>query len=165
MKKKILGLTLIAISAVSFSSMAQQPTATDNCTQKKECIKNGKQCRANKPNPFEGMNLTDTQKSQLKQLDENNKAARKQMKEAKKQERQKMNQQNRQARMEAKKKYLNDVKNIVGEDNYVIYLENIVLTQPGQKGGKMMKPGKGPKDHKGDRKGARPDGQPKAPRA
>ena len=67
MKKKILGLALIAMSVVTFSGMAQTTNKDNNV--KKENIKGkkaDKQVRRNQVNPFEGLNLTDAQKTSPK---------------------------------------------------------------------------------------------------
>lgn len=66
MKKKILGLALVAISLVAFNGNAQT-TTTDN-TPSQENVKGKKgdrQGRRDKVNPFDGLNLTDAQKTRL----------------------------------------------------------------------------------------------------
>lgn len=83
MKKKILGLALIAMSVVTFTGMAQTTNKDNNV--KKENIKGkkaDKQMRRNQVNPFEGLNLTDAQKTQLQNLDTQRKAARDQQMKA-----------------------------------------------------------------------------------
>ena len=70
MKKKVLGLALVSMSLVSFNSMAQNQS--NDTTTKQETVKEkktDKQNRRNQINLFEGLNLTEAQKSQLQQLD------------------------------------------------------------------------------------------------
>ncbi|MDY3857580.1 MAG: hypothetical protein SO006_01750 [Muribaculaceae bacterium] len=87
---------------------------------------------------FAGMNLTDTQRSQLARLRQNRQAADSAARAQARQERQtaRADRQNRDSlnmvkRTQAKREYLNSVRSIVGPENYVIYLENIVLQSPG----------------------------------
>lgn len=163
MKKKILGLALIAMSVVTFAGMAQTTNKDNNV--KKENIKGkktGKQMCCNQVNPFEGLNLTNAQKTQLQNLDTKCKAARdQQMKECK--ENRQCNDSTRMAeRRAAKKSYLDQVKAIVGPEQYVVFLENFYVNA-GNRGNKALKPGKRHDKHgsvhghgnKHDRKGGK----------
>lgn len=159
MKKKILGLALIAMSFVTFTSMAQS-NSSDSSTTRQEKVKTIKENRkGNRPekNPFEGMNLTETQKSQLKQLDEKRKAERQQKAEARKAEKtakadksaktDKNNQADKAAKMAerraAKKAYLDEVKAIIGPEQYVVFLENMYTDNGGHRHGNKADIGQG----------------------
>lgn len=151
MKKKILGLALIAMSFVTFTGMAQS-NSSDSSTTRQEKVKTTKENRKdNRPekNPFEGMNLTETQKSQLKQLDEKRKAEHRQKAEARKAEKtakadksprtDKNNQADKAAKMAerraARKAYLAEVKAIIGPEQYVVFLENMYADNGGHRRG------------------------------
>lgn len=163
MKKKILGLALIAMSVVTFTGMAQS-TNKDNTVKKEDtkCNKTGKRLRCNQMNLFEGLNLTDAQKTQLQNLDTQCKAARdQQMKECK--ENRQCNDSTRMAeRRAAKKSYLDQVKAIVGPEQYVVFLENFYVNGA-NRGHKAMNPGRRHDKHgsihghgnKHDRKGGK----------
>ena len=168
MKKKILGMALAAMALVAFNSNAQTATtASKDNAVKKECV-NGKKCtkefRGAKANPFEGMNLTEAQKTKLQQLDDKRKAdhkakaeARKSARKADKQAGKQMSkemkaqakEQMRAERKAAKKAYLAEVKSIVGNDNYVTFLENSYMDGGKGKCKAGMGKGKGHKDGKG----------------
>lgn len=163
MKKKILGLAFIAMSLVSTSALAQtESTATkDNCTQT-ECLNKGgkagkgfKKARKGRC-AFEGLNLTDAQKAQLKQLGEKREAA---AREARKQK-QASDSTMRAARRASKKAYLEEVKAIIGPDQYVVFLENFYINGGNQQGKTAMRPGKdGRHGDKGMRFDHRKDGK------
>lgn len=137
MKKKFICIAIAAMSLVSFNSFAQ---TSDNSSSndKVKCERSEKQCRQNKANPYEGLTLSDAQKQQLEQLDSKRKAERKQKAEARKAEK-KQNaearkadrQQNAEAckaeRRASRKAYLEEVKAIVGPEQYVLFLENIAI--------------------------------------
>lgn len=164
MKKKIFGLALVSMSLIAFTGMAQ----SNNQSQKTEKIENVKKQKANRPerkpkaDPFADLNLTEAQKSQLQQLNEKTRDARKQQMQAQKESKKRDNEARMTERRDAKKKYLAEVKSILGEDKYVTFLENMYIN-----GGDTPKPGKASmgnprdmknkKDAKGD-KGKKHDG-------
>lgn len=174
MKKAILSL---AIAALAFSSLPAFAQAPDNngkaCENPTECTQARKGRHDNGPkasNPFEGITLTDAQKASLEALRtkraEACKAAR-----AEKQKSDSARMATRKAERKAKARArLDEVKAILTPEQYVVYLENIVIDQPaprhdqgdkarrshGNNGGKD-----GRKD--GHRRGPRPEGQ--APQA
>ncbi len=182
MKKKVLGLALMAMALVGFNGMAQDNTQNCNnqsCTSQTQCQKGNKgmkkEAREAK-NPYEGLNLTDAQKSKLAQLDSKRQAERKAKMEALKADKnaQKADKSksdaDRKAKMEARKadkiQYLQEVKEIIGPDQYVVFLENFYVNGGSQQGGKAihqskagkkgMAHNKGGKDQrKGDRKGGK----------
>lgn len=135
MKKKIFGTAIVALSLTAFAGNAQTPAA-DNGTQcgTSQCCKqkSDKQscCGKQAVNPFDGLNLSDAQKTQLEQLKEKCQSAR-----AEKAKAQKADRQNRaDARRAEKKQYLEDVRAILGTDQYVVFLENMVLNGGGNNG-------------------------------
>lgn len=153
MKKKILGLALIAMSFVTFTSMAQS-NSSDSSTTRQEKVNTTKENRkGNRPekNPFEGMNLTETQKSQLKQLDEKRRTEHRQKAEARKAEKTakagKNNQADKAAKMAerraARKAYLAEVKAIIGPEQYVVFLENMYADNGGHRHGNKAAVGQG----------------------
>ncbi len=149
MKKKILSLTLIAMSLVAFTGMAQNKT--DNNSPKKELVKgqkgDRKDMKADRPNPFEGINLTDAQKTKLQELNAKQKADRQQQAQARKDEKKRNDQAKATDRRASKKAYLEEVKAIIGPDNYVVFLENMYINGGGQGHGKAIKQGqRGGKD-------------------
>ena len=182
MKKKVLGLALMAMALVGFNGMAQNNSQKNaqGCKAQTECAKGGKgmkkEAREMK-NPYEGLNLTDAQKSKLAELDSKRMADRKAKMEARKSDNKgqkadkSRNEADRKARMEARKadkmEYLKEVKAIIGPDQYVVFLENFYVNgggnhnggkaiRQGKNGHKSMAHNKGMKGHrKGDRKGNR----------
>ncbi len=187
MKKKVLGLALMAMTLVGLNGMAQtssQSCNTQNCKAQTECTKANKgmkkEAREAK-NPYEGLNLTDAQKSKLAELDSKRMADRKAKMEARKADSnsQKADKKNmtdaekqaaKKAMMDARKadkiKYLQEVKEIIGPDQYVVFLENFYVNGGGQQGGKAIHQSKGGKkgmahnksgkdQRKGDRKGGK----------
>ncbi len=182
----------MAMALVGFNGMAQNKAQNCNnqaCTSQTQCL-NGKQggkqgakkeARVAK-NPYEGLNLTDAQKTKLAELDSKRQAAKQAKMEARKAEAnnaQKADKKNltdaekqaaKQAKMDARKadklEYLQEVKEIIGPDQYVVFLENFYVNGGGQQGGKAIKQGNrdgkkgmahnksGKDQRKGDRKGS-----------
>lgn len=146
MKKKILSLAVIAMSMFSINAVAQNPTT--NNAPAKECKKeckasqcNDQKCDKQCPTLFSGMNLTADQQAQLKALQEKRVTKMRQRAESAKAQKKSDRRQNDSLRMADRKNYLEEVKAIVGPDQYVIFLENIVLNNPQGKGHSVM-PGK-----------------------
>lgn len=160
MKKTVLGLAIAAMSFTAFSTMAQT-TACNNaascnneqvCTTNAACTKADTVCAL-----FDGLNLTDTQKAQLQKLNANRRIAREQMAKTRKETKMRDVQAARADRRASKKQYLEEVKAIIGPDQYVTFLENVYINgvngqRPGNKAafakenrGKAhaMRPGKG----------------------
>lgn len=177
MKKTILSLAILLASSASISAFAQAPAQkaqTDKTEMKAR--KGGERKQA--PNPFEGLNLTEQQKTQLEalkptkeqreQLKAQDKAKKEQMKaqaEAQKKER-------AEARKQARRDYLAKVKAILTPEQYLQFLENNfvdkadmrkashkgtkVVRKNGKKGFKAQGPRKGGKP---GQKSGRPDGK------
>lgn len=182
MKKKVLGLALMAMALVGFNGMAQNNSQKNSqCSKSQtECTKGGKDMKKEArtmKNPYEGLTLTDAQKSKLAALDSKRMEARKAKMEARKDEvkgqKSQMSDADRKARMEARKadkmEYLKEVKAIIGPDQYVVFLENFYVNGGGNQGQKkvMMQGKDGKKDmahHKG-MKGQRKGGDRKGDRS
>lgn len=142
MKKKVLGLAFVAMSLFAFTSMAQTPAQSDQtCKVNKEnvkCKNNEKRAGDKKVNPFEGINLSESQKSQLQQLDSKRKADREQKAQARKENKQRNDSSRMTARRADKKSYLEEVKAIIGPEQYVVFLENMYVNGGGRQGGKAF---------------------------
>lgn len=191
MKKTVIGMALMAMALVGFNGMAQNTTQSCKAQTENSCCKQGdkkgmkKEARG-KMNPYEGLTLTEAQKGKLAELDAKQQAKRQAKMEARKADVQKgeaakaekknmtdaEKQAAKQAKMQARKaeklEYLQEVKEIIGPDQYVVFLENFYVNggqqggpkamKQGQKGGKKSfaqgqnKGGKGSKKG-GDRKG------------
>lgn len=82
------------------------------------------------PDLFTGMTLTDAQKTQLQELKAKRCSAKLDKMKARKAKRQHNDSTRMVDRRADRKQYLEEVKAIVGPDQYVIYLENVVLNTP-----------------------------------
>ncbi len=159
MKKIFLATVVMAASMFSFNAFAQKPkNCPATCADSTACPA----LKCDRPDPFIGITLTPDQQTKLQTLKAETKAKR----EAKAKECKAKVKADRAQRAEAmkacKKEYLESVKEILGPDQYVVFLENIVLNQPGPKAGihhdkrgitgknkDMKRPGN---KHHGDRK-------------
>ena len=122
-------------------------------------------------NPFEGLNLTEAQKTQLAQLREKQREQRKANKankadKANKDTNNATKKANRDARVAerkaARQQYLAEVKSIIGADNYVKFLENQMLNGgPRHKKSNKNFANQGKKERKGHDKGQRKGHQPR----
>ncbi len=150
MKKKIFSLAFIAMSLVAFSGMAQNQSSRGCDKQENvKCCKAEKKCHnKDRMNPYEGLTLSDSQKAQLKQLDEKRMADRRQQSQLRKEEKQRNDSVQKADRKASRKAYLEEVKAIVGPDQYVLFLENMYVNTPGQGHDKAVKQG-----HHGDKQG------------
>ncbi|MCM1138627.1 MAG: hypothetical protein NC453_08665 [Muribaculum sp.] len=165
MKKKFLGLAVIALSLVSANSFAQAPNKDKTCTDKS--CQTTQQCKPSKdkkaPCPFDGLNLTDAQKAKVKELGEKRQAARAKMKKDKKAEKQRMDSAQFARRNEVMKIYLDELKGVLTPEQYVMFLENSYINANGRPGkgfghqGKDFKSNHPSKD--GKRNHARRDGK------
>lgn len=174
MKKTVIGMALMAMALVGFNGMAQNTTQSQKaqvensaCCQKGcKDKKDGKMQGREKKNPYEGLTLSDAQKTKLAELDAKQQAkrqanmeARKAQKDANKADKKNMTDAEKQAAKKAKMdsrraekmEYLQEVKAIVGPEQYVVFLENMYVNGGQQGGGKAIKQGQ--KGQKGDRQG------------
>lgn len=155
MNKKFLALALAAMSLTSLTGLARTTASETTATQETAASKtDGMKQTRTVANPFEGMDLSDSQKEQLKQLDEKQKADRKAQAQVSKQKMLEMRTERRAKRQAARKAYLDEVKAIIGTENYVAFLENIYVNGGGHSG---QKASAAHRKHKanGDRKGHR----------
>lgn len=148
MKKKVLSIAIIAVSLFSVSAVAQNP----DDAQRPACMVEGcdqhhqngpKAPRHRMSNPFEGLNLTDAQKEQIKELRKNNKEAR-QQKQADRQKNRNVSREKRDSLIKTGKlNHLRQLKEILTPEQYVTFLENIVVSQKPEGRNHRMAPGKG----------------------
>lgn len=171
MMKKLLGTAFMALVMLTLpaSALAQQKE-----TKMKEARKGRTECRMARACDsvscsentglceFEGIQLTDAQKSKLQSLKKSRRDAMKACKDSVKADR-KAEKEARRAEKQARKEkaqaerraYLKQVKDIIGQENYVIFLENQYVQSvngPGKHNGlgishKEMKHKKGPRLH------------------
>ena len=160
MMKKAFSIALAAFALMAATSFAQTATADTKAKTEKTCdlgksrkfrkadMKTMEARRADRA--FEGINLTETQKKEVSALNKRTRAERQAMKA----ERQKMKAERKadkgadreqrmaqrkamkEKRIAAKKSYLSQLRNIIGEDNYVIYLENQYIQKYDGNGGR-----------------------------
>lgn len=147
-KKRIFPLALAAAALVSFSSYAQTPSQQQtDCTQKKECVKKDKKNRMAKADPFQGITLTADQQARLQKLESDRREARKKIDAERRDQKQRFDAEKMKARRDARKSYLEEVKSIIGPDNYVMFLENIYVSGPQMKAKAASHPGHDKKRH------------------
>lgn len=112
MNKMILAMAIAAITFGGFSASAKETATKTTCpvtgTERPICDQQRKH-----PCPFDGINLTDAQKEQLKTMCQNRAADKKANKEAK-----------REARSQNRREHLAKIKAILTPEQYVQYLEN-----------------------------------------
>lgn len=146
MKKKIMILAVAIASMAGFNSLAQVSATATSGIDKVKCDKGKKgECDGKKEckgaNPFEGITLTadqqtkiDALKAECKANREKCKAEKRAEKAEKKAEKKAAMEQARAERKQAKRDYLNKVKGILTPDQYVVFLENIVVSDAPQGG-------------------------------
>ncbi len=141
---KALGIITAALALGSFGMNAQTtngaqankcPNQTKNCPATTECVKMN-QCNACPANGcdifFEGITLTPEQKAKINDL------RMKRMSENKKNMKQSSMQRDSVAKAR-KKEHLNNMKQILEPEQYVMFLENMVVNRPqGMRNGKKM---------------------------
>lgn len=126
MKKRIFTAAIALAAICGLSASAQKP----DCAPGSPCDESAQQCRktpgqcdsvcdAPYCEVFAGLNLTDSQKSAIKKLNGDRKAAR-----------QKSDKDRRETRRQARRDYFDGVKKVLTPDQYVQFLETIVIEQP-----------------------------------
>ena len=148
MKKKLFTLALVALftASASVGVFAQNPTDKEKSGNVENNTKREKRSVA--PDPFAGLNISEAQRTKLDELNSRVASERKAEREAASAEKKARNRDQLKARAEAKKKYLEEVKSILGNDKYVTFLENFYLNGP-RSGGKYHKVAQA---HRSDRK-------------
>ncbi len=155
MKKKVLGLALIAMSLVAFDGAAR--SASDNISSAKGAKENVKGKKADRKerharvNPFEGLDLTEAQQAKLQQLDSKRQSERREQMQARKKNRQHQYAVRKEARRKAKEEYLKEIKEVLGSDKYVAFLENSYINAGRHGDGKAIRHRK----HKGKKDSVR----------
>ena len=136
MIKKLLGATFVAILMAGTPAIAQNTSdetakteKTSKCDKKQKhdkkrhCKHGDKICskkRAERKDEFAGMTLSETQQQKLSELKQKEQVKKEEFRKEAKAQRQKMKDERRSAR----KAYLEEVKVIVGEENFEIYKKN-----------------------------------------
>lgn len=141
MKKKIATVAVALSALIALPAMAKNPNSNNNCSlsncNTEQCApgqcSNPGQKQRQRPNPYAGIELTPEQKTSIDAIETarrqpTDSAARAQAREARQQQRQ----ERAQARQDKRRDYLNQVKGVLTPDQYVIFLENIVMQQPAQ---------------------------------
>ena len=174
MKKNFLAL-MLAVAVATLPSVAQNADNT-NTTCEKACKKESKATahrgvHRKAVNPFEGLNLSDEQKAQLKALGEKRMQQRKEQARHAAEKRHANDSLMQVQRAADRKAYLDEVKVILGDEQYVLFLENQYIksadnamkAQRYAKGDKMRNDKKGEKGGKMHKKGEpkRPHPQPR----
>lgn len=149
MKKKLLSIALVLAGLVGSTAVAQTTatTGTQKDKTEKTIAKKDMKDKGERPNPFDGLNLTDKQKADLKALRDNSRAEKAKADAQKKADKKAEKKEMMQKRQNARKDYLAKIKGILTPEQYVQFLENSYLNNQqgrpfGQKGGKDMRPGK-----------------------
>lgn len=132
MNKKVFILGLTALCGASFSALAANQPDSKTPEVKETRAVCPKECRL--PAPFAGLDITEVQRSQLNDLNARVRQERKDAARTARAEKGERNKAARQARIDAKKKYLAEVKSILGPEKYVEFLENSYIS--GAKAGK-----------------------------
>ncbi len=140
MKKQLFSIIVLGMALLPLNSFAQRhgdnrPQNNPPCA---ECPA-PENCNPDSCNfgPFEGLNLTTEQQNKLKALKENAGKERKDRKEFSKEDRKAARAQADSLRRAEQLNYLNSIKEILTPEQYVQFLENMVVNRPdGPNGGK-----------------------------
>ena len=161
MKKTILTTAIALVAIFGFSSMAQQPQSGEKTCTSATCPKdsvNKKQARKlfNPYNEvFAGLNLTPEQQAKVNQLEANRQAQLKARRGMKAKSRQEADSIMRADRTQQERAYLDAVKQVLTPDQYVLFLEELVVNAPQQQGRPGMGMDRGRRD-KANFNGQRP---------
>lgn len=167
MKKTILSVAVLLASTLGFTAAAQSPTNSPTCNNPAQCQQAGKANKTARPNPFEGLNLTEQQQTELQALTpqksgvKGNKAQNGEKadktKEQAKAEKQAKRAENRQKMIQNRRDYLAKVKDILTPEQYVQFLENNYVNRAAKSGARNGKLAQGPnrKGQKGNKRNQR----------
>ena len=138
MKKKILSLLTASLLLSPIVSFASTDETSDTKSYANELVgkREMKQPKGYRINPFEGLNLTDNQKEKLNKLREERKAERSKKSQQRKSDKLRADSTSRAQQIADKRDYLNQVKSILTPEQYVAFLENMVVNTPLQRFGK-----------------------------
>lgn len=135
MKKNVLSIAVIAVALFAFGANAQNPDKSqrpaclvEGCTQHQH--NDYKPHRPSGYNPFEGIELTDAQKTKIAEMRKNNKEALKQKAEAQRKVREENKMKRDSIIRSGKLNQLRQLKEILTPEQYVTYLENKIVNQP-----------------------------------
>lgn len=138
MKKKILSFAIVSMllsPIVSFASNNEISAIKSNANElvgKRE----EKKLKGDRINPFEGLSLNDNQKEQLNKLREERKAERNRKMQERKSDKLRADSTFRARQIAEKRDYLHQIKSILTPEQYVTFLENMVVKTPYQRLGK-----------------------------
>lgn len=136
MKKKISTIALALVAAAGIGAAAQTATpATCGARDGKPRCEKQRPDRAKADSVemavlFEGITLTPEQQTKLATLKKNRAESRKTRMEAGKQQRDENRAKMREERKNARKQNLADMKQVLTPEQYVVYLENVVVNAP-----------------------------------
>lgn len=162
MKKNIFAVVVLSMTLCGLSAFAQVPATKVTEKAKTEATAVRNHPAKPKKSPFDGINLTADQKTRLEalktqQITERKQAAEQKKATAKAARQQKMAERAKRdsLKREEKLSYLHKVKDILTPEQYVIYLENIVVGNGGMKNTPGVRPekraGKMPEKMRGDK--------------
>ncbi len=141
MKKFILGLAFLSIATVSFNASAQNCNNNKNCGNNCVVEKCDNKCDNKKDCStfncgFSNLNLTDQQKGKIEALQKALNSSRDELKAKAKKARENKDTtfNGRKAMLEMRTKYINDLSEILTPAQYVEYLKNYYVKNPGTKG-------------------------------
>lgn len=135
MKRKFTTIALALVAALGIGAAAQTPdaaTCPKGTKQAKECRHGApQQACANRDSMemavfFEGITLTPEQQTKITTLRQNNRQQARESKALARQQRA----DRAKARKDAQRSKLNEMKSILTPEQYVVYLENIVVNAP-----------------------------------
>lgn len=130
LKKLSVAMAIAAMCAMPAMAQKTQNNDKKGCEKSEQCARQGKDCakaRAAKASAFEGITLSDAQKAQLEAL--------RPQRPEKADKAQRPDSAACANRKLLRKDYVKGVKNILTPDQYVVFLENIVVNDAQMPGG------------------------------